>query len=91
MTPWTAALQAPRPWDFPGKNTEVGCCFLHWGIAGIKPESPELVGGFLTAEPPGKPVENDSTVKVVVSFLHCYFEANPTFYVQSLTTILHYL
>jgi len=22
-TPWTAAHQAPRPWDSPGKNTEV--------------------------------------------------------------------
>ena len=24
-TPQTAAHQAPRPWDFPGKNTGVGC------------------------------------------------------------------
>ena len=24
-TPWTVAHQAPRPWDFPGKNTGVGC------------------------------------------------------------------
>ena len=24
-TPRTAAHQAPRPWDFPGKNTGVGC------------------------------------------------------------------
>ena len=27
-TPETAALQAPRPWDSPGKNTGVGCHFL---------------------------------------------------------------
>ena len=27
-TPWTAAHQAPRPWDSPGKNTAVGCHFL---------------------------------------------------------------
>ena len=27
-TPQTAALQAPRPWDSPGKNTGVGCHFL---------------------------------------------------------------
>ena len=26
-TPQTAAHQAPRPWDSPGKNTGVGC---HW-------------------------------------------------------------
>ena len=27
-TPVTAAHQAPRPWDSPGKNTGVGCHFL---------------------------------------------------------------
>ena len=27
-TPETAAPQAPRPWDSPGKNTSVGCHFL---------------------------------------------------------------
>ena len=28
-TPQTAAYQAPRPWDFPGKSTGVGChCLL---------------------------------------------------------------
>ena len=28
-TPWTAAYQAPRSWDFPGKSTGVGWhCFL---------------------------------------------------------------
>ena len=27
-TPETAAHQAPRPWDSPGKNTGVGCHFL---------------------------------------------------------------
>ena len=27
-TPQTAAYQAPRPWDSPGKNTGVGCHFL---------------------------------------------------------------
>ena len=36
-TPWTAAYQAPHPWDSPGKSTGVGChCHLlhlplkHW-------------------------------------------------------------
>ena len=28
VTPETAAHQAPRPWDSPGKNTGVGCHFL---------------------------------------------------------------
>ena len=28
-TPWTAAHQAPRPWDSPGKSTGLGChCLL---------------------------------------------------------------
>ena len=27
-TPYTAAHQAPRPWDSPGRNTGVGCHFL---------------------------------------------------------------
>ena len=27
-TPWTLAYQDPRPWDFPGKSTGVGCHFL---------------------------------------------------------------
>ena len=27
-TPETAAHQAPHPWDYPGKNTGVGCHFL---------------------------------------------------------------
>ena len=28
MTPWTVASQFLCPWDFPGKNTRVGCHFL---------------------------------------------------------------
>ena len=31
-TPWTAAYQAPPPWDLPGKSTGVGChCLLGVG------------------------------------------------------------
>ena len=39
-------------WDFPGKNTRVGCHFL---LQGIKPTSPTLAGRLLTSEPSGKP------------------------------------
>ena len=28
VTPWTVACQLLRPWDFPGKNTGVGCNLL---------------------------------------------------------------
>ena len=30
--PRTVTCQAPSPWDFPAKNTRVGCHFLHQGI-----------------------------------------------------------
>ena len=36
-TPWTVAYRLLHPWDFPGKNTRVGCHFL-------------LQGTFLTQE-----------------------------------------
>ena len=49
------------PWDFPGKNTGVGCHFLLWGIfptqgsnPGLLP-APALIGKCFTAESPGKP------------------------------------
>ena len=31
-TPWTVAYRLLCPWDFPGKNTGVGCHFLLQGI-----------------------------------------------------------
>ena len=32
-TSWTAAYQAPHPWDFPGKSTGVGChCLLRYHL-----------------------------------------------------------
>ena len=46
------------PWDFPGKNTGVGCLFLLQGVfltQGLEPESPTLAGEFFTTDPPGKP------------------------------------
>ena len=44
-TPWTVAYQALPPWDFPGKNTGMGCHFPSPGDlpnAGIEPGSPAL-------------------------------------------------
>ena len=51
------------PWNFPGKNTGVGCHFLLQGIElldpGMEPTflvSLALAGGFFTTEPSGKPL-----------------------------------
>ena len=68
---------APRllcSWDFPGKNTGVGCHFLLQGIfpdPGIEPVSSALTGRFFIAEPPGKPLP------VLVGILCCKEELSP--------------
>ena len=43
VTPWTVALQAPCPWDSPGKNTEVGCHSLLQGIFWTQGSNPGLL------------------------------------------------
>ena len=54
-TLWTEPTRLLRPWNFPGKNTGVGCHFLLQGIfSWIGPESPELQASALPSEPPGK-------------------------------------
>ena len=42
------------PWNFPGKNTGVGCHFLSRDLPhpGIEPASPALAGKFFLTEPP---------------------------------------
>ena len=53
---WPAGLLCL--WDFPSKNTGVGCHFLAPGDLpnpGIEPTSPSLAGRLFTAEPSGKP------------------------------------
>ena len=40
------------PWDFPGKNTGVGCHFLLQGSPPNSLTSPALAGGFFITEPP---------------------------------------
>ena len=58
-TPLTGACQAPlTPWDFPGKNTGVGCHFLLQGIfptQGRNLSLPHWQVDSLPSEPPGKP------------------------------------
>ena len=49
------SLRLLCPWDSPGKNTGVGCCFLLQGTnSGIKPRSPTLQADSLLFEPLGK-------------------------------------
>ena len=54
-TPWTVAC----PWDFPGKNSEVGCHFLLQGIFLIQGLNLHLLHwqvDCFTTVPPGKPI-----------------------------------
>ena len=53
-TQWIIATRLLCPWDFPDKNTAVGCQFLFQGICpnpGTESESPSLAGRFFTTEP----------------------------------------
>ena len=42
VTPWTVATRLLHPWNFPGKNTEVGCHFLLQGIFPTQGSNPIL-------------------------------------------------
>ena len=64
---WTVAYQPTRllcPWDFPGKNTGVGCHALLQGIFATQELNPCLLHllhwqiGSLSLAPPGKPISN---------------------------------
>ena len=54
------------PWDFPGKNTGVGCCALFQGCSQPRDlTSPALAGSSLQLVPPGKAIEQHaSTLKI---------------------------
>ena len=43
VTPWTIACQLLCPWDFPGKNTGVGCHALHQGTFPTQGSNPRLL------------------------------------------------
>ena len=59
---WTVATSLLCPWDFPGKNTGVGCHALFQGIFLTQGSSLHLLGllnwqaDSLPTVPPGKPV-----------------------------------
>ena len=62
VTPWTVkSARLLCPWEFPGKNTGVGCHFLLRGSSWPRHRTCVscgscTAGGFFTAEPPGKPL-----------------------------------
>ena len=57
------------PWDFPGKNTGVGCCFLLQGIFLTQGSNLGLLTfrQTLQSEPPGKPCPFDRMHSLVVA------------------------
>ena len=60
VTPWTAAHQAPCPWDSPGKNTGVGSHFLLQGMKGKSEsevtQSCPTLSSPMDCSPPGSSV-----------------------------------
>ena len=81
-TLWPHGLEPTRLlslWDFPGKNTGMGCRFLLQRIfptQGSNSSSSALVGRFFTMESPGKPLKK-YTIRAntgVYLILHGYFQ-----------------
>ena len=74
---WTVACWLLCPWDYPGKNTRVGCLVLlqrnlpYLGIKPISPASPALQAGSLSTEPPGKPCLICRKHPIQVSYDYC--------------------
>ena len=71
----TAAHQAPRPWDSPGKNTGVGCHFLLQCMK-VKSESEvaqscQTLGDPMDCSPPGSSVHGIFQAKVLEWGCHC--------------------
>ena len=56
------------PWDFPGKNTELGCHFLLQGIFPTQRFKPSLLhwqADSFTTEPPGKHLHGYQCIKKI--------------------------
>ena len=87
MTSCTIACQVPLSWDFPGKNTGVGCHFPLQGIFPTQESNPSLQcllywQSDSTTKPPGsKAIHNRLICKggnlgSVMSFFRSEFEGN---------------
>ena len=71
VTPWTIVHQAPLSMGFPRQEYWIGLPFPFPGDLldpEITPTSPELVGGFFTTEPPGKPCSFFYNVIILLAF-----------------------
>ena len=78
-------------WDFPGKNTGVGCHFLLQGIFLTHESNPCLLtwqADSLLSEPPGKPHHSHCYCSVTKS---CLTLCNPVDCSTPCFAILHYL
>ena len=73
----------PGPWDFPGKNTGVGCHFFLPGIFLIQGSNLDWQAVF-TTEPPGKPLPSHRPISFMsleiclfLTFTLCFSWNNP--------------
>ena len=73
----------PGPWDFPGKNTGVGCHFFLPGIFLIQGSNLDWQAVF-TTEPPGKPLPSHRPIYFMsleiclfLTFTLCFSWNNP--------------
>ena len=76
-TPWTVAHQAPL-WDFPGKNTGVGCHFLRQGIFLPQGLNPQLLPHLLYWQAEslqlcywGSPLNHEILNQLDLDAMHC--------------------
>ena len=68
-TPWTVAYRLLRPWDFPGKNTGVGCHFLLQEIfptLGLNPGLPHCRQTLYRLSHQGNPKEGRSELVMMM-------------------------
>ena len=71
-SPWTIAPQGP--WDFPGKNTGVGCHFLLQGHPGIK-SCRWILYHWATRGAPGEGI-SEGKIKIFIFLILNWFNIN---------------
>ena len=104
LTLQSLGLQPTRflcPWDFPGKNTGVGCHFILQGIFPTQGLNPCLLKafcierGFFTTEPPGKHIyiyiyiyiyTHTHTHRDIYMRVHIYSEVKSLIHVRPFAT-----